>query len=50
MRDFLKDWQKWTMMERVSALLIASFFALVIPATVAVNLHHGGVTHSEIAR
>ena len=50
MRDFRRDWQKWTMAERVSALCIATLLALALPAAVAVNIHPATATHAETWR
>ena len=38
MREFLKDWRRWSRAERIAALAILSIGLVVIPAAVAVNL------------
>jgi hypothetical protein len=50
MRDFRRDWQKWTMAERVSALCIATLLALALPAAVAVHIQPANTTHAGIWR
>jgi hypothetical protein len=48
MRDFRRDWQKWSMAERITALLIVTLLALALPAAVAAKIHPAAPVHSAI--
>ena len=39
MRDLLQDWQRWTRIERVAAILIATVLLIGVPAAWAINHH-----------
>ena len=39
MRDLLQYWQRWTRIERVAAILIATVLLIGVPAALAINHH-----------
>ncbi len=40
-RDFLRDWHRWTTVERISAALLGTVSAISLPAAILLNLHLG---------
>jgi hypothetical protein len=39
MREFTRDWRRWSRGERLAAVAILAFVALGTPALLAMNLH-----------
>jgi hypothetical protein len=37
MRDFVRDWQRWSRAERVAAVMLTSGLAVAAPALVAIS-------------
>jgi len=47
MRDFVRDWQRWTRAERITALLVATFLLIGVPALMALNLYATITGHDD---
>jgi len=47
MRDFVRDWQRWTRIERLMAVLVAVMVLIAVPTALAINLHSTALGHDS---
>lgn len=47
MRHLLRDWQRWTRIERVAAIVLAAVLLIGVPAALAINLHPTTLGHAN---
>lgn len=39
MRDIIRDWHRWSLIERVTAVMIGTLLTIIIPAAIVLNLY-----------
>jgi hypothetical protein len=39
MHDIVKDWRRWSRIERAAAVFIVSFLTVGVPTAIAINFH-----------